>query len=256
MDGGRAPIETRRRADLRAGGGRPLGGAREDRELSQPTADVACTLGDRSTRTTSGNGAERMSHRPVDLENPPENAAGARKVRPGRMPVAIYVSGATIEAIGDQVDVARTGRHGGRHSLEDQCPGQEARDQHASDPPRPERELIHCAYGTPGGEAESRSGSRRTGESLFYVAESQHGPQLDPRVAQPPPRTKRSAQARRAGDLGGAKLSGRDSRLAAVTDSRIIVTRSSRNSARAETSDRCVICSPPAISMDRRSVAR
>ena len=35
-----------------------IGGAREDQELSQPTADVAFVLGERSTRMASGNDGE------------------------------------------------------------------------------------------------------------------------------------------------------------------------------------------------------
>jgi hypothetical protein len=35
-----------------------VGGAREDQELSQPTADAAFAFGDKSMRMAAGNGAE------------------------------------------------------------------------------------------------------------------------------------------------------------------------------------------------------
>lgn len=56
MDGGRGLC--RNGAARGVASSQAIGGAREDQELSQPTADVAFALGDRSTRMVSGNGAE------------------------------------------------------------------------------------------------------------------------------------------------------------------------------------------------------
>jgi hypothetical protein len=123
-----------------------------------------------------------MSRRAIDWEGPTGNATRARKVRPGQMPVAAGVTRATIQPPGDPVYIAGTGRRGDRHSLEDQGPCQQARDQYTGDSLRPERELVHFPYGTPRCAAESSSRNRRTGESPFPVADSQHGSNCGPSV--------------------------------------------------------------------------
>jgi hypothetical protein len=58
--------------------------------------------------------------------------------------------------------------------LEDQGPRQEPRDQHTGKFFRPERERVHLAQRTPGCDAESSLGVRRTDESSFSVAKLQH----------------------------------------------------------------------------------